>query len=63
MKDKKRTQPRSTLEDRFEFSEDAVAPGDRAALRPSLFEVRDRSTGIERTLNLGARQAALSTAT
>lgn len=52
MKDKKPTQARSTLEDRFEFSEDAVAPGDRAALRPALFEVRDRSTGIERILKL-----------
>lgn len=41
-----------SLEDRFEFSEDALAPGDRVALRPALFEVRDSSTGLERTLKL-----------
>ncbi len=42
----------SRLEDRFEFSGDALAPGDRAALRPAMFEVRDKSTGLERTLKL-----------
>lgn len=38
------------LEERFEFLGDAVAIGDRRALRPQQFTVVDRSTGLERSL-------------
>lgn len=40
------------LEDRFAFLGDAIAVGDRQALRSSLYEVDDRSTGQELTLKL-----------
>ena len=40
------------LDDRFAFPETAVAPGDREALRASIFEVEERATGSERTLKL-----------
>ena len=40
------------LESRFIFTGDAVAAGDRAALRPAMFPVEDRGTGAERTLKL-----------
>jgi hypothetical protein len=43
---------KSSLEDRFKFAGDAVAPGDRGALRPALFEVEDRVSGVERCLKL-----------
>lgn len=46
------TRARPRLEDRFEFLGDAVAPGDRAALRSAIFEVEDTVTGAERTLKL-----------
>ncbi|MFG1314608.1 DEAD/DEAH box helicase [Xanthobacter autotrophicus] len=46
-------QPRLTpLDDRFVLPEAAVAPGDREALRSSIFEVEERATGSERTLKL-----------
>jgi hypothetical protein len=41
-----------TLETRFSFIGDAVAPGDREALRSAMFEVEDRLTGFERCLKL-----------
>ncbi len=41
-----------SLEDRFEFIGDAVAAGNRAALRSALFEVNDKVTGAERSLKL-----------
>ncbi|AFK54012.1 DEAD/DEAH box helicase [Tistrella mobilis] len=43
---------RSSLEERFVFVGDAVAAGDREALRSAMFEVEDRITGLERTLKL-----------
>jgi hypothetical protein len=46
----KRAKP--SLEDRFEFIGDAVAPGDREALRSAMFEVEDRLSGVERCLKL-----------
>lgn len=46
----KRAKP--SLEDRFEFVGDAVAPGDREALRSAMFEVEDRLSGVERCLKL-----------
>lgn len=42
----------TSLEDRFHFIGDAVAPGDRAALRPVIFEVEDRLTGSGHNLKL-----------
>jgi hypothetical protein len=41
-----------TLEDRFHFVGDAVAPGDRAKLRAALYEVEEISSGRELTLKL-----------
>jgi DNA polymerase III delta prime subunit len=41
-----------SLEDRFVFHGDALAPGDRAALKSALFEVEDRATGATRSLKL-----------
>jgi hypothetical protein len=46
----KRAKP--SLEDRFEFVGDAVAPGDREALRSAMFDVEDRLSGVERCLKL-----------
>lgn len=43
---------KDSLENRFEFLGDAVAPGNREALRPTLFSVKDQNTEIERTLKL-----------
>lgn len=40
------------LEERFLFVGDAVAPGDREALKSALFDVEDRLTGLERGLKL-----------
>lgn len=40
------------LEERFEFLGDAVAVGDRKALRPQQFSVVDQTTGLERNLKL-----------
>ena len=51
----KPARPRSkapTLEDRFEFVGDAIAPGDRATLKSALFEVEEKSTGASRCLKL-----------
>lgn len=42
----------ASLDDRFEFMGDAVAAGDRVALRSAMFEVEERTTGAERTLKL-----------
>ena len=47
---KKRTKP--SLEDRFVFIGDGVAPEDQAALRSALFEVEDRISGAEQCLKL-----------
>jgi hypothetical protein len=47
-----RKQRLAPLDDRFAFSEVAVAAGDREALRSSIFEVEERATGAERTLKL-----------
>ena len=52
MRGRKSTRTEGSFEDRFEFAEDALAPGDRAALRAAMFEVRDKSAGEERTLKL-----------
>lgn len=41
-----------TLETRFNFVGDAVAPADRESLRSAIFEVEDRHTGAERCLKL-----------
>lgn len=49
-RNQKRAKP--TLETRFSFIGDAVAPGDREALRSAMFEVEDRLTGFERCLKL-----------
>jgi hypothetical protein len=49
---RKRKQKKPSLEDRFEFIGDAVAPGDRAALRSALFEVVDLHSGADRSLKL-----------
>lgn len=49
---KKLKRSKSSLDDRFVFVGDAVAPGDRQALRSAMFEVEDRVTGLERTLKL-----------
>jgi hypothetical protein len=43
---------RASLDHRFEFVEDAIAPGDRAALRPAVFEVEEKTSGAERNLKL-----------
>jgi tRNA A-37 threonylcarbamoyl transferase component Bud32 len=43
---------KASLEDRFEFIGDAVAAGDRAALRSALFDVNDKVSGAERSLKL-----------
>lgn len=42
----------STLEDRFDFLGDAIAPGDIAALKSAMYEVEDRLNGAARTLKL-----------
>ncbi len=42
----------SSLEDRFDFLGDAIAPGDIAALKSTMYEVEDRSNGAARTLKL-----------
>lgn len=41
-----------SLEERFRFLGDAVAAGDRVALRSAVFEVEDRITGATRSLKL-----------
>jgi hypothetical protein len=41
-----------SLDERFIFRGDALAPGNRAALRPALFEVEDRASGATRNLKL-----------
>ncbi|MBS0546111.1 MAG: DNA helicase [Proteobacteria bacterium] len=56
MKNSKSTKAHG-LEERFEFPEDALAPGNREALRPAIFEVRERSTGTERMLKLWRKTA------
>lgn len=43
---------RPRLEDRFDFRDDALAPGDRSAFRATLFEVEERETGRELILKL-----------
>ena len=43
---------KASIEDRFEFIGDAIAPGDKAALRSAMFEVEDKITGLERNLKL-----------
>jgi hypothetical protein len=51
----KRTRPKAkalSLEDRFDFVGDAIAPGDRSALKSALFEVEDKLTGASRCLKL-----------
>ncbi len=44
--------PLAPLDERFEFHGDAVVPGDHAVLRPALYEVDDRATGITRNVKL-----------
>jgi AAA domain len=44
--------PKSSLEERFQFRGDAVAPADRAALRSAIFEVVEADSGAERCLKL-----------
>jgi hypothetical protein len=51
----KRSKP--SLEDRFIFRGDAVAPGDREALRSALFKVEDRISGADRCLKLWRKSA------
>jgi len=43
---------KASLDDRFDFVGDAVAPGSRAALRPAIFEVEEKDSGAERSLKL-----------
>lgn len=50
--EKRRRRRLVSLEERFEFLGDAVAAGDRKALRAEHFAVLDRKAGIERTLKL-----------
>jgi|GEM_PF-551991 len=47
-----RRQRLAPLDHRFVLPEAAVAAGDREALRSSIFEVEERTTGAERTLKL-----------
>lgn len=49
---KKPKSNKPTLEDRFTFVGDAVAPENRATLRSAMFEVEDKVTGQERVLKL-----------
>ena len=49
---KKTKRDKSALEDRFIFVGDAVAAGNRAALRPTMFSVEDLGTGAERIRKL-----------
>jgi hypothetical protein len=44
--------PKPSLNDRFAFIGDAVAPGDQRALKSTLYEVEDRPTGATRCLKL-----------
>src|SRR5581483_8491109 len=46
------------LDERFEFVGDALAPGDRAALKSAVFEVEDRVTGAARSLKLWRKTGA-----
>ncbi len=48
---------RASLEDRFDFIGDAVAPGDRSVLKPAIFEVEERHSGLERSLKLWRKTA------
>ncbi len=43
---------KASLEDRFVFDETAIAPANLDALRSAMFQVEDRSSGLERTLKL-----------
>ncbi|MFP4893922.1 hypothetical protein [Paraburkholderia sp. EG304] len=43
---------KASLDHKFEFLEDAIAPGDRLALRPAVFEVEEKVSGAERNLKL-----------
>jgi hypothetical protein len=53
MANARRSKPaQGSIEDRFEFIGDAVAPGDQAVLRSTMFEVEERNSGAERTLKL-----------
>lgn len=47
-----RRRTKASLDDRFEFVGDAIAPTDRAALRSAIFHAEDRSAGVPRTLKL-----------
>jgi hypothetical protein len=51
-KNSRKKEETPALEDRFVFVGDAIAPGDRSALKSALFEVEDRSTGASRCLKL-----------
>ena len=48
------------LEDRFRFTGDAVAPGDRAKLRAALYEVEEISSGRELTLKLWRKAGGIA---
>jgi len=57
-----RKKPRASaqsLDDRFTFQGDAVAPGNQAALKPALYEVEDRATGALRCLKLWRKTGTL----
>lgn len=54
----KRRQSKASLDDRFQFMGDAVAAGDRAALRSAIFEVEDRASGGEFLLKLWRKSNA-----
>lgn len=43
---------KTSLEDRFVFDDAVVAPANLGALRSAMFQVEDRSSGLERTLKL-----------
>ena len=49
---------KDSLEERFEFVGDAVAPGDQRALKSALYEVEDRLTGACRSLKLWRKTGA-----
>ena len=55
---KYRTPHAPSLDSRFTFIGDAVAPGNQAALKPVLFEVEDRATGVARCLKLWRKTGA-----
>lgn len=55
---KKTKQQKSSLDDRFLFLGDAIAPENQETLRSAIFEVEDKDTGQERMLKLWRKTGA-----